>query len=526
MNNTYFYAGIVGITSGIFFRSFFDSGMLEAFFLLILGFTFFIAGLIRGRNKDSVLYASCVLCISIGIGIFCFDIKESEVSPLSPRRGETGIFEGVVVREPDIRESSQHLYLREKETEALFLVTTNPYQDIAYGDIVRAQGTLEVPESFETDTGRTFDYAGYLKAKGVHEMISFGRVTVVGSGQGSPIVRALFSIKHTFMESLEMTIPEPAVGLGEGLLLGVKRAIGKDLEEMFRTVGIIHIVVLSGYNIMIVADFVMRFFGLFFFPRTRLIFGIVTIILFALLVGLSATVVRASIMAVFALVARTIGRPEAVLRALSITGVLMLVHNPYLLAFDPGFQLSFLATLGLILLSPLLEERFSLVPERFGIRGYLATTVSTQLFVLPLLLFSMGVLSLVSILVNVLVLPAVPVAMLATFVVGLIGLISTSIGIAFGFGAHLVLTYIIKVAELFALLPHAELTIPSFPFWLVILMYIGLGYLTYRLGREVTAVMEVKVENDYAGWVIEEEKENPLEVRSASSGQKDPLPFR
>ena len=526
MNNTYFYTGIVGLTSGIFLRSFFESGMLEVFFLLILGLAFFTAGFLRRQNKDPILYVSCVLCISIGIGIFCLDIHERKVSPLGERRGETGVLEGIVVREPDIRESSQHLYIRESETGALFLVTTNPYEEIAYGDRVRVQGTLKMPESFETDTGRTFDYVGYLKAKGVHEMISFGRVSVIESGQGSSIMRTLLTLKRTFMDTLEMSIPEPAVGLGEGLLLGVKRAIGKDLEEMFRTVGIIHIVVLSGYNIMIVADFVMRFLGLFFFPRTRLIFGIVTIVLFALLVGLSATVVRASIMSLFVLIARTMGRPQAVFRALSITGVLMLIHNPYLLAFDPGFQLSFLATLGLILLSPYLEKRFSIVPERFGIRGYLATTVSTQLFVLPLLLFSMGTLSLVSVLVNMLVLPAVPVAMLATFTVGLIGLVSTSLGIVFGFGAHLVLSYIIKVAELFSLLPHAALTIPSFPFWLVILMYIAIGYLTYRLGRETREAKEIKIENDYAGWVIEEETERPLEVRSTSSGQKTPLPFR
>ena len=495
-------------------------------FSIILGLAFLGVGFFRKRNSHSILFISSVFCFLVGVGILCLDMRENTLSPLNTRIGETGVFEGIVAREPDLRESSQHLYIREAETNALFLVTTNPYIEIEYGDKVRIQGTLEVPEAFETDTGRTFDYGGYLKAKGVHEMISFGRVSVTESGLGSPVMNTLFALKHTFMNALELSIPEPAVGLGEGLLLGVKRAIGKDLEEMFRTVGIIHIVVLSGYNIMIVADSVMRFLGLFFFPRTRLIFGIVTIVLFALLVGLSATVVRASIMAVFVLIARSMGRPQAVLRALSITGVLMLIHNPYLLAFDPGFQLSFLATLGLILLSPFLEKRFTIVPERFGIRGYLATTVSTQLFVLPLLLFSMGTLSLVSILVNVLVLPAVPVAMFVTFAVGLIGLVSTSLGIIFGFGAHVVLSYIIKVAELFALLPHAALTIPSFPFWLVVLMYIAIGYLTYRLGRENRVVKEIEIENDYAGWVIEEETERPLEVRSTSSGQKTPLPFR
>ena len=132
----------------------------------------------------------------------------------------------------------------------------------------------------------------------------------------------------------------------------MKRALGKDLEEVFRTVGIIHIVVLSGYNIMIVADAIMRVLALFFFPRTRLIIGVGTIALFAILVGLSATVVRASMMAALVLIARGTGRQYAVLRALAFAGTVMLLINPYLLVYDPVFQLSFLATLGLILLSP------------------------------------------------------------------------------------------------------------------------------------------------------------------------------
>ena len=533
MKASFFYTGIIGLTSGIFFRSFFDIGLSEIAFVFLLSLALLIAWGLRTRDRNSTLFLFGIFLVACGIGIVRFDIAEQSISPLHEHVGTTGLFEGIVVREPDIRESSQHLYIRESETSALFLVTTNQYEEIQYGDKVSVRGALEVPESFETDTGRTFDYSGYLKAKGVTEMISFGKVTVLETNLGNPIMSTLLGIKRMFMDALEASIPEPAVGLGEGLLLGVKRAIGEDLGALFRTVGIIHIVVLSGYNIMIVADSVMRFLELFFFPRTRLILGILTIILFTLLVGLSATVVRASIMAVLVLIARNTGRQYAVLRALCITGAVMLIHNPYLLAFDPGFELSFLATLGLILFSPLLEKRFTYVPETLGIRGYLATTMGTQLFVLPILLFSMGNLSLVSIVVNVLVLPMVPIAMFATFIVGLAGLVSTTIGVFVGFGAHLVLAYIIKVAELFALLPYASLTIPVFPFWIVILMYLGIIVLTYWLTRtgkraeyDSTIDRTIVGVNDYEGWVIEEEKETSPGTRSVSREIKPPLPFR
>jgi competence protein ComEC len=485
-----------------------------------------------------------VFALLFGTGMFRMEVSESQVSPLSSRIGETGVFEGRVVREPDVRESSVHLYVKEKETDALFLVTTNPFSTVSYGDMIEVRGTLEAPESFETDTGRTFNYPGYLRAKSVSEVVSFANVEVLETGGGNVIMRTLLQVKHAFMDALERSMSEPGVGLGEGMLLGVKRALGEELSETFRIVGIIHIVVLSGYNIMIVADFVMRILGHFFFPRTRLILGVMGIILFALMVGLSATVVRASIMAVLVLIARNSGRTYAVMRALALTGVLMLLHNPYLLAFDPGFQLSFLATLGLVLLSPQLEGRFTRVPE--FIRGHLATTIGTQLFVLPILLFSMGALSIVSVLVNVLVLPAVPYAMFLTFVTGLFGLVSDTLGTIVGFGANLILTYIVYVAEFFATIPYAEVAIPAFPAIVVALLYTAIGLLTFHLtpatipfkrnsGRDVTtrpttnlkasALADETVINDYEGWVIEEEKDPSPRTHVRGDGS-DPLPFR
>ena len=168
----------------------------------MLGVAFLFLWLQRGRKRNSTLILSSAFCLFVGIGLLRLEIGEQGVSPLNDRVGDTGIFEGIVVREPDLRESSQHLYIRETETNALFLVTTNPYEEIEYGDKVSVQGTLTVPEAFETDTGRTFDYRGYLKAKGVSEMISFGRVHVLETGLSNPVMSTLLSIKHTFMNEI------------------------------------------------------------------------------------------------------------------------------------------------------------------------------------------------------------------------------------------------------------------------------------------------------------------------------------
>ena len=162
----------------------------------------------------------------------------------------------------------------------------------------------------------------------------------------------LFIFKQKFIKALEAVIPEPQAGLGEGLLLGVNEALGDELKTAFRKTGIIHIVVLSGYNVMIVAEAIMRLLAFWFTPWIRLLIGLIAIGGFAFLVGLGPTVVRASLMAALILVARATGRHYAVLRSLMFAGLVMLIFNPHLLVFDPGFQLSFLATLALIWLAP------------------------------------------------------------------------------------------------------------------------------------------------------------------------------
>ena len=135
-----------------------------------------------------------------------------------------------------------------------------------------------------------------------------------------------------------------------------------DLLQLFRIVGLIHIVVLSGYNMTVVADGVARLFR-FLSLRSRTVVGTVLIILFSLMVGGGATVIRAAIMTILALIARTLGRVADAGRLLFIAGIIMLLENPRILLGDPSFQLSFLATLGLIYLSPLVEKRLMWIPS-------------------------------------------------------------------------------------------------------------------------------------------------------------------
>lgn len=527
MPNIFFYILTVGFASGIFARSFFDLGIAWILFFLTVGFGCALVWRIKAFGFYSPLFLVSLMFLSVALGVFRFDVSDTTESKLSLYEGASVVLTGTVVREPDIHANTVHLYMREADTEELLLVIADRFPPYAYGDVIEVQGTLKVPESFETDLGRTFNYEGYLRARGVQYTIPFAKVLVHAHDSGNPFISYLYKGKQAFLSALEGTMPEPAAGLGEGLLLGVKRALGDDLELIFRQVGIIHIIVLSGYNIMIVVDSIMRLLAYIFGPRMRMLIGLCVIVTFALLVGLSATVVRASIMAGLVLIARGTGKTNAVLRTLMFAGVVMLVINPYLLAFDPGFQLSFLATLGLILLAPRIDARLSSVPSIFGIREFLTATLATQIFVLPVLLYQMGMLSLVAVIANVLVLPAVPYAMLLVFVTGVSSFLFEGLALFVGFIAYVLLSYIVIVAEFLSSVPYASVSVPTFPFWVVIASYALLALILVYGGRKKGDIVHPSIVplNQYEDWVITDDSEISSGEKVGKEGVHE-LPFR
>lgn len=495
---------VLGFLVGVASRTLFEVSLPTVLLILFLA-TVMVLGWRRNSvavSPSAYKYVAIFLIMSV-LGIARMEVATWRFveSPLSTQLGEEVTVEGVLVREPDYRESTVHLKVR--VGKELVLVSTDRLNDLAYGDLVRVTGKLKQPEAFETDLGRIFNYHTYLLAQGIQYRIYFASVERIDSGYGNPVISRLLEAKTGFVDSMESVLPEPQAGLGSGLLLGVKSALGEKIETDFRRTGIIHIVVLSGYNVMLVVSFIMFCFSFFFSLRVRVVMGIVAIVVFALVVGLSATVVRASIMAVLVLIAQAFGRSHDVLRGLLIAGLIMILINPYLLLYDIGFQLSFVATLGLILIVPQFEHYGFNEHRWFGVREFFLATVSTQIAVLPLLMYYIGEISVSSFVVNVLVLPMVPVAMLLTFITGLLGLVYMPLALVLGFLANMSLLYIIKIASWFAQVPFSVLPIPDFSVAGVFFMYGIMFVVWYLLSRR-----KVKESDSYADWIIEIENES------------------
>ncbi|MAZ67317.1 hypothetical protein CL652_00930 [bacterium] len=481
----------VAFTLGIAWRSLYDFGWAFIFMLVVtavLAFVIRALGVVRTATTSFMLIG----LLFVAIGVARMHIAVPQIV-LDERLGSKVSFVGTVVREPDVRETYTNLILESEDFAHRILVRAPQYQDFRYKDEVRITGKLDIPKNFEGDTGRVFNYQGYLAKDDIRYIISFPEVEILVRSE--TLTGFLFKLKRTYLDSLKRFLPEPSAALAGGITVGERRSLGEELTQAFRDTGLIHIVVLSGYNIAIIVMFISAVLA--FLPeKPRFTVAIIAIALFTILVGASSTVVRAALMGSIGAVGAMVKRTYSALHALIIAGFVMLLWNPYLLVYDPSFQLSFVATLGLLLGAPLLVPSLKFIPEKFALREIIAATVATQIAVLPLLAYMMGEVSLVALAVNALVLPIVPLAMLVVFLAGVAGLANYAVATLFAIVAHGLLTYMIKVVETFAVLPFAKVALPQFSLWIVGLAYVILG-----------------------GWIV------VLARRKSSTKQKENLPW-
>ena len=441
-----------------------------------------------------------VLCIGlvVGAGVYSVLVPEKLPSLFEDAVGSSVVIEGVVVRDPDQRERTTHLALEVQklngvsvEEKVRVLIFADTFEVAGYGDLISARGTLKKPEAFETDSGRTFNYTKYLRAHGILYTVSFPSVTKLSSGEGNPIVAGLLSIKHLFIKGIERTVPEPESALLAGLLLGEKQSLGEKLTEAFRNAGVVHIIVLSGYNVALVIQWISFVFLKIFSRAWAYSFSALFVIGFAIMTGGSETTIRALIMALLMMIATVLHRPKAALRMLAVAGAVMALWNPYVVLYDLSFQLSILATLGLILFSETIASRLTFIPDfkYFPFREIVSTTIATQVTVLPLLIFSVGAVSLVFLPANVLVLPAVPVAMFVGFFASITSLISPVLAFPLSILGYGILSYIISIATFFGSLPFASLPIPREWMWPLLMvlsfLYATVGLLLFRFRKEI-----------------------------------------
>jgi competence protein ComEC len=345
-----------------------------------------------------------------------------------------------------------------------------------YGDRLSLDGKLVTPPEAED-----FSYRAYLARQDVYTYLTYPRVHLLQSGVGNPLLAAIYRLRDWAYAEVFHLYPAPEAPLLAGILLGVDSEMPDRLAQAFRDTGTAHIIAISGFNIAILAQLFSKIFGRIFSRWWALLASIIAITGYSIMVGGAPSVARAAVMGSLALIAQAIGRRSSGANALALTAAVMCLPNPQL-PWDVSFQLSFGATLGLVLYGDRLQEGFTrLLEQRVSsdlaqritrpVSDYILMTLAAQWMTLPIILYHFKRLSLVSLIANPLILPPQPLVMVLSGVAVVAGAISDPLAHLLAWLAWPLSAYTNRMVEALASIPGGVLVPGDVTLPLVILMY-------------------------------------------------------
>ncbi|MEI6810621.1 MAG: ComEC/Rec2 family competence protein [Candidatus Nomurabacteria bacterium] len=338
-------------------------------------------------------------------------------------------------------------------------IKTPLYPKYKIGETLKLSGKVLAPEILPSHgEKKSFDYSSYLMAKNIGSEMFYPKIELINSETNS-LAGVLGRLKENMVGKIDLYVSSPASSLASGMLFG-NSSISKELNQTFRVAGLSHIIVLSGFNIAIVISFILFVFA--FLPLLiRVSLASLSVILFVIMVGGEASVVRATLMAFIALLATVIGREYVAKQALIISLFLIIIYEPYALLHDVSLHLSFLATAGIVYLSAPLESICKKYFVRLSSQTFLSTfstTLSAYIITLPYLMYTFGSVSIYALISNILVLPFVPIAMLVSFLVVSNSYVSHFLALFFGYIDSLIINFMIWIAKAIELLPFSYLS--------------------------------------------------------------------
>ena len=282
-------------------------------------------------------------------------------------------------------------------------ITTSRFPELHYGDFVRISGTLKIK----------------VLNKNIMTMMYFPKIESITNDNNflDKSLKVVGGLRQKLISLFSKTLPSPSSSLLLGIIFGVKEQMPKDFAENLRTTGVFHVIAASGMNVTLIGGFISSFLAFFLKRQFALAISIIGIMFYAVLAGLEASIIRASIMGILVFSAQIMGRQTLAVNGLFLAGFTMLFISPAIIS-DIGFQLSFLATLGILYIKP----------QKSVIAGDVLTTIAAQIATLPILLANFGSYSIYSILVNGLVLWTVPILMVIGGVGSIVGLIFAPLG--------------------------------------------------------------------------------------------------
>jgi len=442
-----------------------------------------LCAVLAGRAPRLRLVALALACAALGAGRYNLaQVTTSEHSVwLLNDTGDLTI-EGVIVEDPRRTADAQRVLIaaeraltdgRVRQVAGLVQVKLPLYPERHYGDRLRLTGALTTPR--EAERPGQFDYRAYLARKRIFALMEPTAVRLIGEHDGAPTSAALLSLRDRARGALLRELPEPQASLAVGILLGLQSSIPADVSADFSATGTSHILVISGWNISIIAAALYSLAEGLRLSKRKAFWAILACIwIYTFFIGATPTVIRAAVMGTIVVVGQRLARPAHAWTTLFAACWAMTLWDPQTL-WDLGFQLSALATASLFAYGKGTEALLLRTPLRVGwldwAREALTATLAAQILALPLILYQFGNLSIIAPLANVVLLPVVPYAMLIGAIALVGGMVWLPLGQWLATVAYLFLAWLTEGARFFARVPWAAIQLPPFPLWLLLGYY-------------------------------------------------------
>jgi competence protein ComEC len=466
---------------------------------LILSGASFIAFLLAAESRPAKILFGAILmfCLASARGLH----YQQQHSPAGLTQyndlSQPVSIEGLIVSYPEEREQFTRFSLKAgtiqvgsgqpSATDGLLIVNASRFIHWAYGDRIQVTGRLETPPEFED-----FSYKDYLARQGIHSLLKATHGRRLEAHQANPVLAVIYRIRSQCHAVVGKLFPEPEASLLSGILLGLESGISPEIRSEFDRTGTTHIIAISGFNITIIAAIFISLGKRWLGARRGIIIAGLAILVYTVLVGADAAVLRATVMAFLGLAAGRLGRQTDGLAALAAAAILMSAITPIIIT-DVGFQLSFAATLGLIVYAqPLTDSLVSFVIEKGHVNPataagwagplseYFTATLAAQLTTLPLILYHFSRISLVSPLANLLILPAQPAVMIVSGVATLAGWLWLPLGQTLAWLAWPFARYTTGMVGWLASWSAASMITPPISPLLLILCYAALALLSLK----------------------------------------------
>lgn len=465
-----FFWWMVSFMGGVFVASFFNFGA-PLWVLFLLGAAWVFSFTLKKLRLISFVLGLLVFATA---GVYLYQVKSAPLSFWQEKRekfnknAQTQVIQGKIAGEFERRQKNARFVFKTEKKESI-LVFTNRYPRLYYGDKLRLKGKVQIPGQVDD-----FDWQGYLASQGIYKVMFYPQIEVLERSQKGSFLTYLYQARRQVREFFQENFSPYKSEMLRAIILGDK-AISDQFRDKLSYSGTNHLVAISGLHIAIFAMLCLNLGVWMGLDKKRAtLFALLVVAFFIFQIGFRASAIRAGIMGSILFLGYALGRLSRTDHLLVLAGFVMLWFNPLLLKYSVGFQLSFLALLGIIYLKPFFDWVLGTLQANRRVLGQdiLTMTMAAQVGVLPLISYNFGYLSFVAPLANVLILYFMPVLMVSSLVVAVLCLISIACARILAFFISIFLDYILGVINVLGGFSFSHIK-PQLS-WSFLLLYYGL----------------------------------------------------